>query len=354
MSEKERVVVALSGGVGSAVACGSLKQAGYEVIAVFMRLASPDEPMSAALKGNLSQVQRIADILDVELQIVDYSWEIQQVIQYFIYEYARGRTPNPCARCNRVLKFGRLISFARHLGASALATGHYARIVDRAGIMRLARAIAGEKDQSYVLFGIRRPDLSYVMFPNGQLAGKNNTRELARALKLPVHDKQDSQEICFVPDDDYVRFLLKHVGKLDRPGPVIDLAGNKLGEHNGVFRYTIGQRRGLRIAAGHPLYVLRIDVTTNTIVVGTREQLLKGHLTAGELNWHEAPPGRAVRVDAQIRSAHQAVPATVEPIDSDRVHVTFEQHQYAVTPGQAVVFYRDDIVVGGGWILPDV
>jgi len=351
--EKGKVLVAMSGGVDSSVACAALKEAGFEVAAAFMRFASPDALESDGARKQLSDVQKVANLLDVELHILDYSWEIQQIIDYFVYEYSVGRTPNPCARCNATLKFGKLLAFARQLGADYLATGHYARILAENNRFRLARALARDKDQSYVLFGIRRADLPSILFPNGEAPGKEHIRQKARELHLPTHDKDDSQEICFIPDNDYVRFLAQHRPELNRPGPIIDPSGKVVGEHQGVFRYTIGQRRGLNIAAGEPLYVVKIDPLANTVVVGPREALAKRALLAGELNWHVDRPKEAVKVNAQIRYTHQAAPAQVEILDTDRIKITFGKPQYAITAGQAVVLYQDDLVMAGGWILPD-
>ena len=346
----KKVAVAISGGVDSAVACVTLKHAGHDVTAVFMRLTDTDD---ATLKGNLDDVRQITSQLDVPLEVVDFSREIRCVISYFIDEYAEGRTPNPCVRCNQMLKFGALLDFAADIGASALATGHYARMVESAGEMRIARACAVKKDQSYVLHRIDRARLPSLMFPNGEFTGKDEIRRAAESLNLSVHDKQDSQEICFVPDDDYVRFVLNHRPELNRPGDIIDIDGKVLGRHEGVFRYTIGQRRGLRVAAGYPIYVVKIDLSSNTVVLGPREALLKSELIADDLNWHEDPPTTTARLDAKIRYAHQAAPVIVHPLEGNSVKVVFDTPQNAVTPGQAAVFYRDDIVVGGGWIRGD-
>ncbi|NLX05456.1 MAG: tRNA 2-thiouridine(34) synthase MnmA [Phycisphaerae bacterium] len=353
MSASGKVVVALSGGVDSAVACAELKSAGHEVLAVFVRMTAPDQPARSSVKGHLADVQRIAKLLDVELHVVDYSWDLSQIIEYFKYEYAHGRTPNPCAKCNAVLKFGRLLAFSRQLGAAWLATGHYARMVDVEGHWRLGRGRAVEKDQSYVLFGIRRADLPSIRLPNGEMASKDAVRQRARELDLPVHDKEDSQEICFVPNDDYAAFLARYQTELNQPGPIVDMEGRVIGEHEGVFRYTIGQRRGLKVAAGEPIYVVRIDPLTNTVVTGPREALAATHLVARDLNWHIDPAQLPSRALAQIRSTHKAAPAGLELIGADRLRVTFDQPQFAVTPGQAVVLYQDDLVLGGGWIRTD-
>ncbi len=347
---KGKVLVAMSGGVDSSVAAASLLEQGYACAGVFVRMLPPELKLETNLKGHLADAQQVCKQLGIELHIVDYSWDMQQVIEYFTYEYSQGRTPNPCVKCNAKLKFGKLLAFSRQMGADFLATGHYARIVQHAGFSRLARAVFREKDQSYVLFGIRRSDLASLIFPNGEAESKDALRQRAKDLNLPVHDKEDSQEICFVPDDDYVKFLTGLHKELDVPGPIMDISGKVLGEHQGVYRYTIGQRRGLKIAAGEPIYVVKIDPMMNTVVVGPREALAGNTLTAEGLNWHMNAPKGPVRVKAQIRYSHAAADATIDPVAEDRVKVQFDEPQFAITPGQAVVFYEDEIVMGGGWI----
>jgi len=351
MDKRTKVMVAMSGGVDSSVAAARLIEQGYDCAGVFVRMLPPDMKLDDNLKGHLSDAQRVCKQLGIELNVVDYSWDMQQIINYFTYEYSQGRTPNPCVKCNAKLKFGKLLAFARQMGAQYLATGHYARIVQHAGSPRLARAKFREKDQSYVLFGIRRPELGCILFPNGEAESKDEIRAKAKELNLAIHDKEDSQEICFVPEDDYVKFLGAYEGVLGKPGPIIDLNGHILGEHQGIFRYTIGQRRGLRIAAGEPLYVVKIDSMANTIVVGPRNALASRGLIASELVWHIPVPRGPTQVHAQIRYSHQAAPAVAEVVGADRVRVQFEQPQFAITPGQAVVFYDNEIVMGGGWIV---
>jgi tRNA-specific 2-thiouridylase len=310
----------------------------------------PELNLETNLKGHLADAQRVCKQLGIELHIVDYSWDMQQIIEYFTHEYSQGRTPNPCVKCNARLKFGKLLAFSRQMGAEFLATGHYARIVLSAGFSRLARGLFREKDQSYVLFGIRRSDLPSLIFPNGEAESKDALRQKAKDLNLPVHDKDDSQEICFVPNDDYVKFIAGYHKEFNRPGPIMDVTGKVLGEHQGVYRYTIGQRRGLKIAAGEPIYVVKIDPMMNTVVVGPREALAGNTLMAEGLNWHVSAPKSLFRAKAQIRYSHAAADAEVEAIGADRVRVRFDEPQFAITPGQAVVFYENDIVIGGGWI----
>jgi tRNA-specific 2-thiouridylase len=349
----KKVMVAMSGGVDSSVAAALLLEQGYACSGVFVRMLSPELGIAKDLKGQLADAQNVCKHLGIELHIVDYSWDMQQIINYFAREYAQGRTPNPCVKCNARLKFSKLLAFARSMGARYLATGHYARIVESEGLPRLARGLAKGKDQSYVLFGIRRAELGSILFPNGEAQSKDEIRKKAKDLNLPVFDKGDSQEICFVPEDDYAKFLTQFHPELDQPGPILDMEGKIIGEHKGVFRYTIGQRRGLRVAAGEPRYVVRIDPNANQVTLGQREDLARNTLYANELNWHIDPPTGPIEVLAQIRYAHKATHATVERVDADRVLVKFVQPEYAVTPGQAVVFYDHDIVIGGGWISSD-
>jgi tRNA-specific 2-thiouridylase len=354
-TKNKKVLVAMSGGVDSSVAAAELIQQGFIVEGVFMRLLPTNLNVEENIKGHLFDAQKIAKQLDMPLHIVDYSWDMQQVVAYFLEEYSRGRTPNPCVRCNMKLKFGRLLSFSRQMGADFLATGHYAKIIDYSGDSRLARANFREKDQSYVLFGIGRADLSSILFPNGLAQSKDAIRARAKEMNLPIHDKGDSQEICFVPDDDYVKFLSTFKPELNQPGPIRDREGRIIGEHQGFFRYTVGQRRGLRIAAGDPIYVTRIDPFSNTVHTGSRQDLACSRLTAVGLSWHIPKPnvGEEIFADTQIRYSHKAAPAKITILDLDRATVEFSTPQYAVTPGQAVVFYDGEMVIGGGWISQD-
>ncbi len=350
ISSKGKVLIALSGGVDSAVAASLLLEQGYLCEAVFMRLLPPELSLTDNIKGHLRDAQRISQTLNIPLHIIDLSWEMQEIIDYFIYEYSRGRTPNPCVRCNTRLKFGKLLAFARQLGADFLSTGHYARIAKHAGFYRLGKARSLERDQSYFLFGIDRIDLSSILFPLGEVENKDWVRERARQLKLPVHRKEDSQEICFVPNDDYVKFILSLRPELNVPGRIVDIDGKVLGEHKGVFRFTIGQRRGLKISAGCPLYVIKIDPMTATVVVGPREALARNELIASDVNWHVEVPTKPIYVQAKIRSTHIPADAILEVMGKHRVKVTFAEPQFAITPGQAAVFYQNDYIIGGGWI----
>jgi len=381
---KKKVIVALSGGVDSAVAAALLRQAGYDCVGVFMRVGvegrqtestqetpslqpsrtaspQPDAGCSDFCRrphyGCCSAVdaldaQAIAGRLGIPLYILNFQSDFDAIIEYFIDEYLRGRTPNPCIVCNNRLKFGKLLRYADLLGAEYVATGHYARLRRQDGQLLLARAANEAKDQSYVLFGIARSHLWRCLFPIGELSDKQQVRRLAAELGLRVHDKPDSQEICFVPDKDHTRLVSERRPEAVRPGPLRDTQGNLLGQHRGIANYTIGQRHGLRIALGHPAYVIHLDAATNTVTLGSRQELLRRGLIAEQVNWLTDPPavGQRVRAAIKIRRTHTPAPGTIRRLADQTVEVRFDEPQAAVTPGQAAVFYRDDIVLGGGWI----
>ena len=281
------------------------------------------------------------------------SGSFDEIIEYFVDEYGRARTPNPCIVCNARLKFGELLRYADTLDAEFVATGHYARIVQRGGQTCLARSANLQKDQSYVLFGIRRRNLGRCLFPVGEIAEKAAVRRIAAELGLRVHDKPESQETCFVPGNDYKELLRQRRPETQQPGEVRDMAGNVLGTHDGIANYTIGQRRGLGIATGEPAYVTKLDLQSNTVTLGSREDLLSSGLIADNINWlTDAPAEGDVRSAAiKIRHMHKAAPGSIVVLEGGAVRATFDQPQSAVTPGQAAVFYDDDIVLGGGWIV---
>ncbi len=360
-----RIVVAMSGGVDSSVVAAVLKQAGHEVIGITMSIHPSDEAGEPRRFGgccgasDVIDATRVARKLDIRHYVVDFREVFaREVIDDFCREYLAGRTPNPCIRCNRYLKFDALLTKARQLDAERVATGHYARIEfdEDSRRYRLLRGVDGGKDQSYVLYGMTQQQLGRSMFPIGELT-KKEVRDIAARLDLPVADKPESQEICFVADDDYVRFVTEHTGNEPLPGPILDTDGRVLGEHRGIAAYTIGQRRGLAIAGTEPRYVVAIDPERNTVTVGGREDVYGDGLTASALNWiafdHlEAP----MTVTAKIRYRHEAAAATVVPLDGGDaadigdVAVTFHEPQPAIAPGQAVVFYDGDAVIGGGSI----
>lgn len=352
-----RVVLAMSGGVDSSVAAYLLKQQGYDVIGLFMRTGvhARDDDGPSHKKGCCSAVdagdaRRVADRLDIPFYALDFEGEFERIMDYFTDEYLAGRTPNPCVVCNTWLKFGKLWSYGKQLDADYIATGHYARIVEHNGGHELHRAADPAKDQSYVLFDLRRSLLPRLLFPIGGYR-KEEVRAVARELDLCVADKPDSVEICFVPENDHAAFIRRRRPELATAGHFVDTAGNVLAEHDGYERFTIGQRKGLGFAAGSRRYVLDIVPETHEVIVGDREELLAGGLVASRVNWLlELPPESPLRCSAKIRYRHTPAPAIVVVLPDGGARVDFAEPVSAVTPGQAVVFFDGDRVLGGGWI----
>lgn len=352
-----RVVVAMSGGVDSSVAAALMAEAGHDVVGLSMQLYDQREGASGygscCSLDDLHDAGRVARRLNVPHYIVNFEREFQErVVSNFVDEYVAGRTPIPCSHCNSDLKFATLLDRSRAFGAEAVATGHYARIgIDPdTGRQVLRRGRDAAKDQSYFLFSLTQEQLSRARFPVGNLS-KDLVREVARGLGLPVADKPDSQEICFVPDGDYAAFIERKTGDRDSGGAIVNQSGDVLGRHAGVHRFTVGQRKGLGIAAAEPLYVVQLRPSDKTVVVGPRPELERTTLTASKVNWIAgAAPDGPVRVTAQIRHRHQPAPAVVRSHGDGRVTVQFDAPVIAITPGQAVVFYAEDAVVGGGWI----
>ena len=352
-----RIVIAMSGGVDSSVAAALLAQAGHDVIGLSMQLYDQREGEagygSCCSLDDLHDAGRVARGLNIPHYIVNFEREFQRtVVSNFVSEYVAGRTPIPCSHCNSDLKFATLLDRSRAFGAEVVATGHYARIdVDpETGRHVLRRGRDDSKDQSYFLFSLTQEQLSRASFPIGDLS-KDAVRDIARRLALPVADKPDSQEICFVPDGDYAAFVERQTGNLDSGGAVVNQAGEVLGSHAGVHRFTVGQRKGLGLSAAEPLYVLQLKPSDKTVVVGPRPELERTTLTASQVNWIAgAPPDVPQRLTAQIRHRHAPVSAIVRALDDNRAAVEFSTPVMAITPGQAVVFYEGDVVVGGGWI----
>lgn len=341
----------MSGGVDSSVAAARLVEAGYDVTGVFMCLgvAGQDAARSGCCSpADAADARRVAGQLNIDMHVLNLADAFAPIIDYFLDEYRRGRTPNPCIHCNTRLKFGRLVALADSLGIDCVATGHYARVLDHDGRARLARGIDAGKDQSYALFGIAPDILGRVVLPIGEMH-KDQTRDLARWLGLVVHDKPDSQEICFVADD-YTTLLADRAPEALRPGPILSTAGEVLGRHDGYGRYTIGQRRGLGVAAGEPMYVVAIDADTAAVTIGTRAEARGQRLSADGANWHERPAGPSFRAMAQIRYNHRGCPAEVTCTGPETFDVRFDEPVHAITPGQAVVLYDDELLLGGGWI----
>jgi tRNA-uridine 2-sulfurtransferase len=357
-----RIVVAMSGGVDSSVAAALLARQGHDVIGLSMQLyPSPGAGQLVAdglsygtccTLDDLHDARRVATVIGIPHYILNFEQQFHDtVISNFVREYAAGRTPLPCAHCNSDLKFSTLLERALGLGAEQVATGHYAR-VERGtnGRWLLKRSAHPDKDQSYFLFSLTQDQLARAVFPIGMLS-KPQVRAEARTLGLSVAEKPDSQEICFVPTGDYASFIVRHEPAVARDGEIVDGEGRVLGRHNGVHRFTVGQRKGLGLATGVPLYVLKIDAPSATVTVGPRLALEQTVLTASGVNWiGTEAPGDWLPVAAQIRHRHRAAPGRVRALDNGRAEFAFDGPQSAITPGQAVVFYDGDLVVGGGWI----
>jgi tRNA-uridine 2-sulfurtransferase len=389
----------MSGGVDSSVAAWLLRQEGHEVIGVFMRhgletdIACPTgadglkgtDPFSLTRKSGQSpeitrkqgccsaadaeDARRVADALGLPFYVLNFQNEFARIVDHFVTQYTAGRTPNPCIVCNTWLKFGKLFEYADSIGAEYVATGHYARLVkqDRgtkgdspiftdvkggqSPEIALCRGLDETKDQSYVLFGIRRELLERLKFPLGNHR-KEEIRRIAAELGLRVASKRDSQEICFIPDQDHAGFIRRRPDYIDTSGHIVTTDGKVVGRHDGLEKYTIGQRRGLKLAFGQPRYVIRIEPETRRIVIGNREELARSELTAAEVNWlvKEEILQRPFRCTVKIRYRSRSFPATVAPVGLDRFRAEFDEPCYGIAPGQAAVCYQDDRILGGGWI----
>ena len=361
--DEERVVLALSGGVDSSVAAVLLLEAGYQVIGVTMQmwpregLASQADQLRNRWASAMEDARKVANFLGIQHCVLDLKERFQElVIEPFCLEYGRGRTPNPCIRCNRHVKFHALLQQARELGAQRVATGHYARTgLDQAqGRYYLRRGVDEQKDQSYVLYGLSQEQLSQVIFPLENFS-KEQVRRKADELGLPVTERPESQEICFIPGQDYGEYLRELIPELARPGPIVDSQGQVLGEHQGIAFYTIGQRKGLGISSPHPLYVLSIDAQANTVVVGEEKELYGKEILVSKVNWVSwVPPAEGANVEWQLQAkvryrSHQAS-CLVRTRDEESIWARFDRPQRAITPGQSAVFYEGDSVVCGGII----
>ncbi len=376
MSTKpKKVVVAMSGVVDSSVAAALLKEQGYEVLGCFMRLGSPNgvgesnhdeeceidpaKPAPAKNKQGCCSVldagdaRRVAQLLDIPFYVLNFQDEFGRVIDYFVSEYNRGRTPNPCVRCNDWLKFGRLAKYAEAVGADFVASGHYARVGRDpiTGQKTLLRGLDHKKDQSYVLFGMPRSHVDRLMLPIGEFE-KHDVRAMAERYNLPVFNKPDSQEICFVPDQDYAGLVKRRSPDTFKSGELVTTDGKTVGEHDGHQHFTIGQRKGVGVAFGRPIYVVEIDHAQNRVVLGDKEQLLKRSLIANQINvlTDRLQDATRLKCQAKIRYNHPPQPASVFLSGDDELTVTFDEPQSAITPGQAVVCYDGDVVLCGGWI----
>ena len=350
-----KVVVAMSGGVDSSVAAALLKEDGYQVIGVTMRIWLAESRQFGGCCGltAIEDARKVAYKLGIPHYVMNFREVFtDKVINYFVQEYRRGRTPNPCVRCNQHIKFSALLEKARGLGADFVATGHHARIEQSEAEDRylLKKGLDRNKDQSYFLYTLTQEQLSHSLMPIGNLT-KEKVREIARDLRLPVAGKPQSQEICFIPDENYGAFLKDYLSDAEKPGPILDERGNIIGSHRGIIFHTIGQRKGLGIATGEPLYVIAIVPERNAIIVGPKEKALADELVASELNWIAFDKlTHPLTTHSKIRYRHPEAEAIITPLGEDSIHVKFAQPQMAITPGQAVIFYDGDTVVGGGTI----
>ena len=359
----------MSGGVDSSVVAGLLQRRGYSIVGLTMQLWNqrrlPELVPDGGATGRCCSLDDVYDAryvaqhLGIPYYVLNFEAGFEeQVVQPFIEEYLAGRTPIPCTLCNNFIKFDQFIEMAEGVGAERIATGHYARISydDPNGRHQMRRSIDTAKDQTYFLFGLTQAQLARTLFPLGEYT-KPQVRDLARELGLPVAEKPDSQEICFVPNGDYAAFIDAYFAERGiaperARGEIVDTSGRVLGEHDGVHRFTVGQRKGLRIASREPLYVISTSTADRRVVVGRNDDLLLARLSAKDVNWVSIPaPAAPVRAEVKIRNKHVAAPATISPTaDPHRVEVHFDEPQRAVTPGQAAVFYSGDLVLGGGWI----
>lgn len=354
--EKKKVVVGMSGGVDSSVAAYLLKEQGYDVIGITMQVWQEDNDFSEREGGccSLSAVEdarRVAQKLDIPFYVFNFRKSFKEkVIDYFVQEYIDGKTPNPCIACNKYLKFDELLMKARGIGAEYVATGHYAKIEEKGGRHLLIRADDDKKDQTYALYNFTQDQLSHTLMPCGDYT-KDKIREIAKEIGLAVHNKKDSEEICFIHDNDHGRYIKEARPKEVKPGNFVDEKGNIVGKHKGIVYYTIGQRKGLGLALGKPVFVIDINPRTNEVVIGAEDKIFKTDLIAKDTNFipFEKLEGE-MEVQAKVRYAAKPAKAKIYPLKDGKVKVSFEDKQRAITKGQSVVFYDGNVVVGGGVI----
>ncbi len=361
MKNTKKVVVGMSGGVDSSVAAYLLKEQGYDVIGVTMQIWQDEERAVEEENGGccglsaVDDARRVAAALDIPYYVMNFKKEFKEnVIDYFIDEYLHGRTPNPCIACNRYVKWESLLKRSMDIGADYIATGHYARIEKLPnGRYSLKRSATLAKDQTYALYNLTQEQLARTLMPVGEYS-KDEVRQMAEKINLRVANKPDSQDICFVPDGDYAGFIERTLDAELPTGNFVTLDGKVLGKHKGITHYTVGQRKGLGLALGYPAFVIEIRPETNEVVIGTNEDSMSNYVRANKLNFMSIPDlTEPMRVFAKIRYNHKGAWCTIEKTGEDEILCTFEEPQRAITPGQAVVFYDGDYVLGGGTIIGD-
>lgn len=346
----------MSGGVDSSVAAKLMKNEGYDCIGVTMKLHDNgdldlDATNTCCSLSDVEDARNVASKLGMPYYVLNFQDDFKEkVIDQFVNAYKCGRTPNPCINCNQHMKFAKLFDYAKSMDCDYIVTGHYVRIDEADGKFRLLKALDDTKDQSYVLYGMTQEQLAHTKFPLGSLR-KTETRALAEDGGLINADKPDSQDICFVPDGDYARVIAKYAGTVDTPGDFVDTDGNVLGKHKGITHYTVGQRKGLGLPMKHPVYVKKIDPSENKVILSTNEELFETTLTASDVNWISGEaPAAPIHVSAKIRYRHKEQPCIVTSLSDNKIQVVFDEPQRAITPGQAVVLYDGDVVLGGGTI----
>lgn len=358
--EKKKVVVGMSGGVDSSVAAYLLKRQGYEVIGVTMQIWQEEEPEFQEENGGccglsaVDDARRVAAKLEIPYYVMNFRREFKEnVIDYFIREYQEGRTPNPCIACNRYVKWEALLKRSLDIGADYIATGHYARVEQlENGRYAIRNSVTARKDQTYALYNLTQDQLAHTLMPVGAYT-KEEIRQIAEEAGIPVAHKKDSQEICFVPDNDYAGFIEKSTGEKIPRGNYVKRDGTVIGEHKGIIHYTIGQRKGLNLSMGRPVFVAAIRPETNEVVIGDSGDVFTDRLLCDRVNWMamDGLHGGEARVTAKIRYSHKGAPCLIRERENGQVECIFDEPQRAVTPGQAVVFYQGDYVAGGGTIL---